>query len=132
MKYINNFWQKIYDVRSQSSQIKYVWFSFISIAWVHDSHKSEKFSLKSHKNTLIFFWHKSIWRHIWIYPTGKCLILLHLHFFGFTLVIKLKNFDFQSHWNILILLGKKICGVRFDMGHGKCLILFHFYCLDSL
>ena len=27
--------------------------------------------------------------------------------FGFTLVVKLRNFDFESHWNILIFLIKK-------------------------
>ena len=33
--------------------------------------------------------------------------------FGFTLVIKLRNFDFESYWNNLIFFDKKN-GVRFD------------------
>ena len=33
--------------------------------------------------------------------------------FGFTLVIKLRNFDFESYWNNLIFFDKKY-GVRFD------------------
>ena len=32
---------------------------------------------------------------------------------GFTLVIKLRNFDFESHWNTLIFFDKKN-DVRFD------------------
>ena len=28
--------------------------------------------------------------------------------FGFTLVIKLRNFDFESHWNTLIFYDKKM------------------------
>ena len=34
--------------------------------------------------------------------------------FGFTLVIKLRNFDFESHWNTLIFFDKKRYGVRFE------------------
>ena len=37
--------------------------------------------------------------------------------FGFTLEIKLTNFDFESHWNTLILFDKK--GVGLNMFHGK-------------
>ena len=33
----------------------------------------------------------------------------------FTLVLKLRNFDFESHWNTLIYLDKK--GVRFEYIH---------------
>ena len=37
--------------------------------------------------------------------------------FGFTLVIKLRNVGFESHWNSLICFDKK--GLRFDMVRGK-------------
>ena len=33
---------------------------------------------------------------------------------GFTSVIKLKNFDFENHWNTLIFFDKKIYDVRFE------------------
>ena len=33
---------------------------------------------------------------------------------GFTLVIKLINFDFESHWNTLIFFDKKLYGIRFE------------------
>ena len=32
--------------------------------------------------------------------------------FGFTVVIKLRNFDFECHWNALIFFDKK--NVRYD------------------
>ena len=34
--------------------------------------------------------------------------------FGFTLVIKLRNFDFESHWNISLFFDKQRYGVRFE------------------
>ena len=34
--------------------------------------------------------------------------------FEFTLVIKLRNFDFESHWNALIIFRKKMYSVRFE------------------
>ena len=33
--------------------------------------------------------------------------------FGFTLVVNLRNFDFESHWNTLIFFDKKRYDVRF-------------------
>ena len=44
----------------------------------------------------------------------KCLILFSFPMFGVTLVIKLRNFDFESHRNILIFLYKKRYGVRLE------------------
>ena len=49
------FWQKIYDVRFGYFPWKNVWFCFISSAWFHFSHKTEKFEFESHWNTLIIF-----------------------------------------------------------------------------
>ena len=54
-KYFNIFWQKIYDVRFGYFPWKNVWFCFISSAWFHFSHKTEKFEFESHWNTLIIF-----------------------------------------------------------------------------
>ena len=34
--------------------------------------------------------------------------------FGFILVIKLRNFDFEGHWNTLIFFDKKRYAVRFE------------------
>ena len=41
--------------------------------------------------------------------------------FRFTLVIKLRNFDFESHRNTLIIFGEKRYRIRFNlnMSHGK-------------
>ena len=38
--------------------------------------------------------------------------------FGFTLVIELRHFDFESHWNTLILFDKKTHDVKY-MSHEK-------------
>ena len=38
---------------------------------------------------------------------GKLSDFVSLPLFGFTLVIKLRNFDFASHWNTLIFFDKK-------------------------
>ena len=42
-----------------------------------------------------------------------------LPLFGFTVVIKLRNFDFESDSNNLILFDKKRYGVRFECVHWK-------------
>ena len=47
-------------------------------------------------------------------PHGKMSDFVSISLFGFTLVIKLRNFDFESHWNILIIVDKEIYGVRFE------------------
>ena len=39
---------------------------------------------------------------------GKISDFVSFPLFGFTLVIKLRNFDFESHWNTLIFLIKKV------------------------
>ena len=45
---------------------------------------------------------------------GKMSDLVLFPLFGFTLVTKLRNFDFESHWNILITFDKERYGVRFE------------------
>ena len=45
---------------------------------------------------------------------GKMSDFVLFSLFGFTSVIKLINFDFESHGNILIFFDKKRYGVRFE------------------
>ena len=45
---------------------------------------------------------------------GKMSDFVPFPLLGFTLVIKLKNFDFESHWNTLIYLDKKRYAVRVE------------------
>ena len=49
--------------------------------------------------------------------------------FGFTLVVKLRNFNFKSHWDILIFLTKKNMASDFNMSHEK---MFHFVAFSFL
>ena len=44
---------------------------------------------------------------------GKMSDFVSIPLFGFTLAIKLRNFYFESHWNVLIIFNKEIYGVRF-------------------
>ena len=80
-------------------QRKNVWYCLTSIVWVHFSLKIEKLwfwkSLK-YFNTVRFEY--APWKNIWF-----CLLPM----FGFILVIKLRNYDFESHWNALIDFDKK-------------------------
>ena len=39
---------------------------------------------------------------------GKMSGFLSVPFFGFTLVLKLRNFNSESHWNTLIFFDKKV------------------------
>ena len=45
---------------------------------------------------------------------GKISDFVSFPLFGFTLVIKLRNFNFESHWNTLIIFDKKRYVVRFE------------------
>ena len=49
----------------------------------------------------------------------KWPIFLSFPLFKFTLVIKLRNFGFKSHWNTLIFLPKKYNTSDLNMSHGK-------------
>ena len=63
---------------------------------------------------------------------GKMSHFVLFPLFDFTLVVKLRNCDFKSHWNTLIFFDKKkilcqtwICPME------KCLTLIHFHCFGS-
>ena len=45
---------------------------------------------------------------------GKMSDFVSLELFRFTLVIKLRNFDFEGHLNDLIFFGKKVYHIRFE------------------
>ena len=53
-------------------------------------------------------------------PHGKKSDFVSFPLFRFTLVIKLRNFDFKSHWNTLAFFDKKEDMVSdLNMTHGK-------------
>ena len=45
---------------------------------------------------------------------GKMSDFVSIPLFGFTLVIKLRYFDFESHSNIFIFFDKERYGIRFE------------------
>ena len=50
---------------------------------------------------------------------GKMSGIVSIPLFGFTLVIKLRNYDFKCHWNNLIYFEKKDMLPDLNMSHGK-------------
>ena len=63
---------------------------------------------------------------------GKMSDFVSFPLFGLTLVIKLINFDFQSHWSTLIFFDKKDMTPDLNISHGKIPDYSHFHCLGSL
>ena len=81
---------------------KNVWFCFNSIVLVHFSHKTEKSQFwKSLKYFNIFLIKKDMVSHLSM-PHRKMSDSVSFLLFGFTLLIKPGNSNFESHWNILI------------------------------
>ena len=91
LRYFNIFWsRKIYSVRFEYAPLKNIWFGFISIVWVYFSHKIQK----------IWFW-KS-WKYFDVvldlnFSHRKISDFVSFPLLGFTLVIKLINFNFKGH-----------------------------------
>ena len=86
--------KKRYGVRVEYVSWKNVWFCFISIVWVHCSHKTEKFRFWKSLKYFIIFWLKKKWCQIWLFPYKECLIWFKLCFLNRILVIS---------WEIRIL-----------------------------
>ena len=53
------------------------------------------------------------------YVPWKTYDFVSFSLFEFTLVIKLRNFDFKSHWNTLIFFDKKNITSDLNISHGK-------------
>ena len=81
------------DVRFEYVPWKNVWFCFISMVWV-------------------MAWELNMFH-------GKISDFVSFLSFRFTLVIKLTNFDFEGHWNILILFDKKDMLSDLSTSNGK-------------
>ena len=113
------------NVRFEYVPWKSVWFCFTSTLWVHFSHKTEKFLFwKALKNFNSFFFFKYGVRHQ--YVPWKMSDFFSFSLFGFTLVIKLRNFDFESHWKTLIVFFFLNMVSDINISHEKCLIFFIF------
>ena len=60
---------------------------------------------------------------------GKMSDFVSFPLFWFTLVMNMKNFNFESHWNTLIFLTKKDMVSDLNMSHGK---MYDFISFPSL
>ena len=60
---------------------------------------------------------------------GKMFDFVSFLLFGFTVVIKLTNFDLISHWNTLIFFDKEVwCQIWICPMEKRLILLFHFHC----
>ena len=69
--------KKRYGVRFEYVPWRNVWFCFISIVWIHFSHKTWKFWFSMSLKCFDFFLIKK-WCQIWLCPVRQCLILFKL------------------------------------------------------
>ena len=67
---------------------------------------------KSHWFTLVIYDQEKIMSDLSMCH-GKVTEFVSIPLFRFTLVIKLRNFNFESHWNILMFFNKETYDVRF-------------------
>ena len=104
------------DVRCEYVPKENVWFCLISIVWVHFSNKTEEFEFWKSFQYFNIFWQKKDMVSDLDMCLRKMTDIVSSPLFGFTLVIKLSNFDFESHWNKLIFFDQKRYGVGFEYG----------------
>ena len=90
-----------------------VWFYFTVLVFAHFCNEIEKFQLYTSLKCLVFYGQWKIMSDLNM-SHGKMSDFVSFPLFGFTLVIKLRNFDFESHWNIFIIFDKERYGVRFE------------------
>ena len=83
-----------------------VWFYFTVLVFVHFCNEIEKFQLYTSLKYLVFYGQWKIMSDLNM-SHGKMSDFVLFPLFGFTLVIKLTNSDFESHWNTLIYFNKK-------------------------
>ena len=98
-------------MRKNTVRFAHVLFDFTSLYLFVLTFAMKETNCKSHWNILVFCDQWKILSDLNM-SHGKNFVSFPL--FGFTLVIKLRNFDFESSWNTLILFDKKIYDVRFE------------------
>ena len=86
--------------------------------------KLRNFDFENHWNILIFFNKKDMTSDLnsLNMSHGKTSDFVSFPLFGFTLVMKLRNFDFESHWNTLIFFNEEDMTSdlnNLNMSHGK-------------
>ena len=86
-------------------------FDSFPLFWVHFSQKTAKFQFSKLLKYFNVLWCKKKWCQIWIFFIKK---YEYFPLFGFPLVIKLRNFDYESHWNTVMFFYVKRNGVRFE------------------
>ena len=90
-----------------------VWFYFILLVCAQFCNVIEKSQLFKSLKTVNNLWPMKNVRFEYI-PWKKCLVLFHFHSLGSLLVIKLRKFDFEKHWDTSIFFDKKKYNIIFE------------------
>ena len=92
----------------------FVWFCFVFIAYtqLNFAMKVKDANCKSQWNFSLFCEQGKTMSELNI-SHGKMSDFISFPLFEFTLFVKLRNFNFKSHWDILMFFDKKKYGVRF-------------------
>ena len=95
-----------------------VWFYFTLIVCAHFCNEIERCQVK--KSLKCFSILRPVKNHVrFEYEQWKISDFVSFLLFGFTLVIKLGNFNFESYWNTFNFFGKKIYTSDLNKFHGK-------------
>ena len=102
-------WKMISDLNTSHGKI-FVSFPLFGFTLVL---KVRNFDFESHWSTLIFYDKKNKKRYDvrFDYVHGEMSDFVSFPWFEFTLVIKLKHFKFESHWNTLTIFDYKKCQI---------------------
>ena len=97
-------WKMMSDLNMSHEKVS----DFVSIVWLHFSHKTEKFRFWK---LLKYF--NNLWQKIDMVSdlnmfNGKMSDFVSFSLFGFTLVIKLRNFDIKVYEDTLMFFDKKM------------------------
>ena len=90
-----------------------VWLYFTLLDCAHFRDEIESANYKRHWNISVFYDQWKIMSDLNM-SHGKMSNFVSIPLFGFTLVIKLGNFQFERQWNILIFFDEERYVVRFE------------------
>ena len=84
-----------------------VWFYFTVLVFAHFCNEIEKFQLYTSLKCLVFYGQWKIMSDLNM-SHGKMSDFVLFPLFAFTLIIKLRNFDFEGNWNTSRFFYKKL------------------------
>ena len=107
-----------------------VWFYFTVLVFAHFCNEIEKFQLYTSLKYLVFYGQWKIMSDLNM-SHGKMSDFVLFPLFAFTLIIKLRNFDFEGNWNTSRFFYKKLMS-DLIVSCQACLIWFKISCLSRI